>query len=168
MKRRNIYTFVILFSLILFEFISYATSKKSLYDLMGVASWASLLAFALSAIDFAGVARLVTGDTLEESNGMLVGAWILSAMGDGFLTFVAIHTTMLPKVNHVMVTSGVISPNMFIYGIPAFMAVLFWVIQMTLVIGMNKILDNLILSNRPRRQEPLPDRKPDQKRRVRV
>lgn len=141
--RRTWFGGVVLFCLFLFEMFSYSSSREALYGMTGVASWSTLIAFTLCAVDFAGLGRLLLpgDDELKDAIGMLFAAWILSAVGDTFLTYIVIAHDMSGRAGQMtLVNAGVISYSTWTIVIPIAIAVLVWLIQVALVSAVNSMM----------------------------
>ena len=82
-----IFIIIILGALVAFEIFNYSTTDYALQDLLGDLKfanilWATILALAFCAIDFAGIARLFTPEQgAEEPKEVwyLFGAWLIAA-----------------------------------------------------------------------------------------
>ncbi len=130
---------LILGALLAFEIFNYSTTDFALTDLLGdlrFASlrWATILALAFCAIDFAGIARLFTP---EKSSGQpkevwyLFGAWLLAATMNAMLTYWGVTLAIL---SHNSSGGSVLSQGTILKVVPVFVAILVWVIRV-LIIG---------------------------------
>ncbi|PWB52346.1 MAG: hypothetical protein C3F13_11315 [Anaerolineales bacterium] len=138
-SRGKLFGFLIIGALLAFELFNYSTTEYALNDLLGglqFASlrWATILAIAFCAIDFAGIARLFTPQQSE--NGLkevwyLFGAWLLAACMNAMLTWWGVA---LAIVNHQSLGSSVISHDKLLTIVPIFVAILVWLIRV-LIIG---------------------------------
>jgi len=148
-KPNSIYVTIICVSLVLYEIISYSSSYETVYGFTGMKSWAKLLAWAFIAVDFGGVASMMMGEKVEEAGGMhLFWAWLISAAGDAYMTYIPIAASASTRTDHILITSGVISVKAFTVVIPILIAVLIWGIQVVLVVSLNKIFDSMMRSSR--------------------
>jgi hypothetical protein len=90
-------------ALIAFEAFNYDTTRFALSDFLGNVSfvgvsWASILAIAFCAIDFAGLARMFTpgqDKTEQKAIWYLMGAWMLGATLNAAMTWWAVSLTLL-------------------------------------------------------------------------
>lgn len=143
MKRAWVFNAILVGCLLLFEVFSYSSSKEALFGMTGMALWSSLIAFSLCAVDFAGLAKLLIPDESmpKDSFGMLFGAWLLSAVGDTFLTYLVVSSDMQSRASQViMVSKGLISANTWAVTIPILVAVLVWLAQVMLVTGIERMI----------------------------
>ncbi len=130
---------MILGALIFFEIFNFSTTNFALTDLLGNLRfaglpWATILALAFCAIDFAGIARLLSpSQTKSEPHETwyLFGAWLIAATMNAALTWWGVSMAI---VNHSVQSSAVISTGTLLKVIPVFVAVLVWVIRI-LIIG---------------------------------
>jgi len=139
LQRRNFWLgAILLIALLGFESFNYSTTFTALNDLLGemrFASirWATILALAFSAIDFAGIARLFSDDT-SESGGkeawFLFIAWLLAATMNAILTWWGVS---LALVNHSMASTNMIDPNLLMRAVPIFVAIMVWVTRILLI-----------------------------------
>jgi hypothetical protein len=100
---------------------------------MGI-RWATILAIAFCAIDFAGIARLFTpqkGTGELKEVWYLFGAWLLAATMNALLTWWGVS---LAIVNHQSLGSAVIDSYTLINIVPVFVAIMVWLIRV-LIIG---------------------------------
>lgn len=138
-QRRNFWLGLILLTALFgFESFNYSTTFTALNDLMGDmrfagVRWATILALAFSAIDFAGIARLFSDDQ-NESGGketwFLFVAWLLAATMNAILTWWGVS---LALVNHSMASTSVIDPNLLMRAVPIFVAIMVWVTRILLI-----------------------------------
>lgn len=139
LQRRNFWLGAILLTALLgFEAFNYSTTFTALNDLLGEMRfaglrWATILALAFSAIDFAGIARLFSDDQ-DESGGketwFLFIAWLLAATMNAILTWWGVS---LALVNHSMASTNMIDPNVLMRAVPIFVAIMVWVTRILLI-----------------------------------
>jgi hypothetical protein len=130
---------IILTALLAFEMFNYSTTEYALSDLLGdlrFASirWATILSIAFCGIDFAGIARLFTpeqGNEEPKEVWYLFGAWLLAATMNAMLTWWGVSMAI---VNHSMQSTQVVSASTLTKVVPAFVAIMVWVIRI-LIIG---------------------------------
>ena len=130
---------LIILALLAFEIFSYSSNVTAFAGWWGSGlNWGPVLAFALIAVDFGGVARNSDPDFAKSDAAQWLWiAWSLSAFFDGFLTFVAVSMN-----NHSssLVVAGRISLWFWNYGRPLMIAVFVTFIQILLVHRMEKAL----------------------------
>jgi hypothetical protein len=120
-----------LVALIAFEIFNFDTTRYALSDFLGDAGfaglrWATILAIAFGAIDFAGLVRFFLP---EEEDGRvpvevwyLMGAWLLGATMNALMTWWAVNLTLL---NHDF-GNEVLSRAQLLEIVPIFVALLVW------------------------------------------
>lgn len=120
-----------LLALLAFEIFNFDTTRYALSDFLGDASfaglrWATILAIAFGAIDFAGLVRFFLP---EEDDGTtpvevwyLMGAWLLGATMNALMTWWAVNLTLL---NHDF-GNEVLSRAQLLEIVPVFVALLVW------------------------------------------
>jgi hypothetical protein len=126
-------------ALLAFEIFNYSTTDFALTDLLGDLRfldlrWATILAIAFCAIDFAGIARLFTperGAGEPREVWYLFGAWLLAATMNAMLTYWGVTIAIL---SHTSLGGSVLSQDTIIKVVPAFVAIMVWVIRV-LIIG---------------------------------
>jgi len=128
---------ILLGALIAFELFNYSTTEFALSDLLGglklgTLRWATILALAFSAMDFAGIAWLFT--PREHGGGLhswyLVGAWFLAATMNAALTWWSVS---LALVSHQPLGDLLIGPQAMLRGVPLFVALLVWLLRVLLI-----------------------------------
>jgi hypothetical protein len=90
-------------ALVAFEIFNFDTTRYALNDILGPVAffgvtWATILAIAFCAIDFAGLARLFTperGKDEPKAVWYLMGAWLLGATMNAVMTWWAVSLTLL-------------------------------------------------------------------------
>jgi hypothetical protein len=130
---------MILGALIFFEVFNFSTTNYALTDLLGSLRfagipWATILALAFCAIDFAGIARLLSPSQTKaepHETWYLFGAWLIAATMNAALTWWGVSMAI---VNHTVQSTAVISTGTLLKVIPVFVAILVWVIRI-LIIG---------------------------------
>lgn len=145
---------IILFvALIAFEIFNFDTTQFALQSLLGNVTfvglqWATILAIAFCAIDFAGLNRLFTpeGSTKEQREvWFLMGAWLLGATMNAVMTWWAVSVTLLNN----NLGNEVLSRDQILRYVPIFVAVLVWLTRI-LFIGSFSIAGVTILGRRSR------------------
>jgi hypothetical protein len=102
-SRKMIIGMILIVALIAFEIFNFDTTRFALESILGEIAflgitWATILAIAFCAIDFAGLARLFTPERgAEETKAVwfLTGAWLLGATMNAIMTWWAVSLTLL-------------------------------------------------------------------------
>ncbi len=103
LKRGAIFGFIILGALLAFELFNYSSTFFALRDILGELAfgpirWATMLALAFCAIDFAGIARIFTPEQGRDEPAevwYLFGAWFLAAAFNATLTWWGVSVAIL-------------------------------------------------------------------------
>ncbi len=172
-SRGLIFGVIILGALLAFEIFNYSTTDYALTDLLGDLRfldlrWATILAIAFCAIDFAGIARLFTperGSGEPREVWYLFGAWLLAATMNAMLTYWGVTIAIL---SHTSLGGSVLSQETLIKVVPVFVAIMVWVIRV-LIIGSFSVAGERLFSqsdvqpvrSAPRVSQPQPLNKPD-------
>lgn len=127
-----------LVALIAFEIFNFDTTRYALDNFLGGVTfagvgWATVLAIAFCAIDFAGLVRFF----LPEDEGAatpagvwyLMGAWLLGATMNALMTWWAVSLTLL---NHDL-GNEVLSRQQLLEIVPIFVAVLVWLTRILFI-----------------------------------
>lgn len=102
-SRKTIIGLILIVALVAFEVFNFDTTRFALESILGEVSflsvtWATILAIAFCAIDFAGLARLFTperGSEEPKAVWFLMGAWLLGATMNAIMTWWAVSLTLL-------------------------------------------------------------------------
>lgn len=102
-SRKTVVGIILVVALIAFEMFNFDTTRFALNSILGEVAflgvtWATILAIAFCAIDFAGLARLFTPERgAEEPKAVwyLMGAWLLGATMNAVMTWWAVSLTLL-------------------------------------------------------------------------
>ena len=102
-SRKTVIGLILVVALVAFEIFNFDTTRYALNSLLGEVAffgvtWASILAIAFCAIDFAGLARLFTperGADEPKAVWYLMGAWLLGATMNAMMTWWAVSLTLL-------------------------------------------------------------------------
>lgn len=135
-ERDLIFATIMVGALIAFELFNFGTTEFALADLfgdfsLGVVSWATILALAFSAMDFAGLSWLFTPKKkVRIEVWYLVGAWLLAATMNAILTWWSVSLALL---NHPALGNEVIARESMLSGAPVFVAVLVWLLRVLLI-----------------------------------
>ena len=139
-SRGAVWGLMIIGALIAFEIFNFSTTQFALLDVLGNLTfvglrWASILAVAFCAIDFAGIARIFTpqqGADEPKEVWYLFGAWFLAAAFNAILTWWGVSVAI---VNHTSAAGGVVVSNETLTRIiPIFVAAMILLIRV-LIIG---------------------------------
>ena len=135
--RKNAIGLVMVIALLAFEIFNFDTTRYALQDLLGPVSflslpWATVLAIAFCAIDFAGLARIFTPQRgKEEPHAVwyLMGAWILGATMNAIMTWWAVSLTLLTHD----FGNEVLSRAQLLTAVPLFVATLVWLTRILFI-----------------------------------
>lgn len=137
LPRKLIIGLILLIALVAFETFNYDTTRYALQSLLGDVNfaglkWATVLAIAFCAIDFAGLARLFTpeqGSNEPRAVWYLTGAWLLGATMNAVMTWWAVNLTLL---NHDL-GNEVLGREELLRYVPLFVAVLVWLTRILFI-----------------------------------
>lgn len=137
LSRKLIVGVILLVALVAFEIFNYDTTRYALQSLLGDVNfaglkWATVLAIAFCAIDFAGLARLFTpeqGQNEPRAVWYLTGAWLLGATMNAMMTWWAVNLTLL---NHEL-GNEVLGREELLRYVPLFVAVLVWLTRILFI-----------------------------------
>lgn len=129
---------LLLVALLFFEMFNYSTTDFALRDLLGDLRfvglrWATILAIAFCGIDFAGIARLFTPEQGRDEPAevwYLFGAWLLAATMNALLTWWGVSVAVL---SHQALGNVLLSRKTLLKVVPAFIALLVWLIRVLLI-----------------------------------
>lgn len=129
---------IILMALIAFEVFNFSTTEFALADVLGDLSfagwhWATILAVAFCAMDFAGIARLFgtpQGKDQPAELWYLMGAWLLAATMNAILTWWAVSLAIL---GHAQLGNEILARQTLIRSVPIFVAILVWLLRVLLI-----------------------------------
>jgi hypothetical protein len=141
-------------ALLSFEIFNFDTTRFALADLLGDISflglrWATILAIAFCAIDFAGLAHLLSpqgAQSQQKEVWYLMGAWLLGATMNALMTWWAVSLTLL---SHEF-GNEVLSRGQLLQIVPVFVAVLVWLTRI-LFIGAFSVAGNQLFGWSARR-----------------
>ncbi len=102
-SRKTVIGLILIIALLAFEIFNFDTTRFALESILGDVAfigitWATVLAIAFCAIDFAGLARLFTperGKDEPKAVWYLMGAWLLGATMNAVMTWWAVSLTLL-------------------------------------------------------------------------
>ncbi len=147
LSRQVVIGMFLVVALIAFEVFNFDTTQYALRSLLGDVrflglAWATILAFAFCAIDFAGLAHLFTpqrGRGEPREVWYLMGAWLLGATMNALMTWWAINLTLL---NH-QFGNEVLSRDQLLHVVPIFVAVLVWLTRILFIGAFSVMGDHL-------------------------
>lgn len=136
-SRKMIIAAFLAVALIAFEIFNFDTTKFALHNLLGEIRfagilWASILAIAFCAIDFAGLVRIFTPQKgFDESKAVwfLTGAWFLGTIANSIMTWWAVSLTLL---SHEF-GNEVLSRETLLRYVPIFVAMLVWLTRILFI-----------------------------------
>ena len=154
-SRGLVFGAIIIFALLAFEFFNFSTTHFALEDLLGGLSfasitWATILALAFCAIDFAGIARLFTPEQGHDEPAevwYLFGAWLLAATMNAILTWWGVSIAIL---SHETLGNQVVDRATLLKAVPIFVAAMVWLSRI-LIIGTFSVAGNRLFSQSERR-----------------
>lgn len=157
LSRHSVIGLVLAIALISFELFNFDTTKYALTNLLGGVSflgigWATILAIAFCAIDFAGLAHLLTpeqGKDEPKEVWYLMGAWLLGATMNAVMTWWAVSLTLLEH----NFGNEVLSREQLLQGVPVFVAALVWLTRI-LFIGALSVASENVFYGQPRPSLP--------------
>ena len=135
-ERDRMFTLIMLGALVTFELFNFSTTEYALKDLLGelrfgTAQWATILALAFGAVDFAGVAWLFTPKKSTRVEAWyLIAAWLLAATMNAMLTWWSVSLALLSNGS---LGNEVISRETLLSGTPVFVALLIWLLRVLLI-----------------------------------
>jgi len=138
LKRGLVFGGIILSALLAFEVFNFSSTSFALRDVIGDLSfgpfkWATILAFAFCAIDFAGIARIFTPEQGADEPAevwYLFGAWFLAAAFNASLTWWGISVAIM---EHTAVGGALLGPQAMAKVVPIFVAVVVLAIRVLLI-----------------------------------
>ena len=157
-SRKTVIGLIMATALIAFEVFNFDTTRYALQDFLGNVSfmgitWASILAIAFCAIDFAGLARLFTpeqGEAEQKAIWYLMGAWLLGATLNAAMTWWAVSLTLL---NHSF-GNEVLSREQLLQIVPIFVAALVWLTRILFIGAFSVAGEHLFEPDRPVQRVP--------------
>ena len=137
-KRGLIFGVIILLALLAFEVFNYSSTLFALSDILGALAfgpvrWATMLAFAFCAIDFAGIARIFTpeqGRNEPAEVWYLFAAWFLAAAFNASLTWWGVSVAIM---NHTAMGGPLLGQPAMIKIVPVFVAAMVLTIRVLLI-----------------------------------
>jgi hypothetical protein len=137
-KRGLIFGVIILCALLAFEVFNYSSTFFALSDILGNLAfgpirWATMLALAFCAIDFAGIARIFTPEQGRDEPAevwYLFAAWFLAASFNAILTWWGVSVAML---QHPAAGSVLLGATTMTKVVPIFVAAMVLLIRVLLI-----------------------------------
>jgi hypothetical protein len=137
-KRGLIFGVIILCALLAFEVFNFSSTFFALSDILGnlafgPVKWATMLAFAFCAIDFAGIARIFTPEQGREEPAevwYLFAAWFLAASFNAILTWWGVSVAML---QHNAAGGALLGAATMTKVVPIFVAAMVLLIRVLLI-----------------------------------
>jgi len=136
-KRGMLFGLIMLGALAAFETFNYGTTEFALADLLGGLRfagirWATILALAFCAMDFAGLARLLTPGRPSQAieAWYLLAAWFVAAAMNAVLTWWAVSVALAGQAGS---GSGVLERATLLRVVPVFVAILVWLIRVLMI-----------------------------------
>ncbi|MFO7662438.1 MAG: hypothetical protein R6X18_07575 [Chloroflexota bacterium] len=137
LSRKTIVAAILAVALIAFEIFNFDTTQFALSNLLGDVRfagimWASILAIAFCAIDFAGLVRLFTpqrGQEEPRAVWFLIGAWFLGTIANAVMTWWAVSLTLL---SHEF-GNEVLGREALLRYVPVFVAMLVWLTRILFI-----------------------------------
>lgn len=135
--RHAVIAIILVIALFAFEIFNFDTTRYALDNLLGPVGfagvrWASILALAFCAIDFAGLVRLFSPENDGEQPRevwFLMGAWLLGATMNALMTWWAVSLTL---ISHDL-GNEVLSRGQLLQLVPVFVAVLVWLTRILFI-----------------------------------
>jgi hypothetical protein len=137
-RRGLIFGVIILSALLAFEVFNFSSTLFALTDVLGTLAfgpvrWATILAFAFCAIDFAGIARIFTpeqGRTEPAEVWYLFAAWFLAAAFNASLTWWGVSIAIL---QHNALGGVLVGASAMTKVVPIFVAAMVLLIRVLLI-----------------------------------
>jgi hypothetical protein len=137
-KRGLIFGLIILGALLAFEVFNFSSTSFALRDILGDLTfsgirWATLLAIAFCAIDFAGIARIFTPEQGRDEPAevwYLFAAWFLAAAFNATLTWWGVSVAIM---SHNAQGGALVGQAAMIKVVPVFVAAMVLVIRVLLI-----------------------------------
>lgn len=166
LRSNAVFTLLILLALMAFELFNYSTTDYALRDLLGEIGfgslrWATILAMAFCAMDFAGIARLFNPQEQgreKEENWYLLAAWLMAATMNAGLTWWGVSMAIY---NHPVQSIMVVDPMTIIRVVPIFVAVMVWVLRILIIASLVMAINRLMTPDKNETTMP-PQARPSQ------
>jgi hypothetical protein len=150
---------ILVLALIAFEAFNFDTTRYALENLMGEVrfvgfAWATILAIAFCAIDFAGLGRLLTPERGREEPReiwYLTGAWLLGATMNAIMTWWAVSTVLLSH----NLGNEILSREQLLHIVPVFVAILVWLTRILFIGAITMAGERLFRGNSKATSRPV-------------
>ncbi|MDQ2691080.1 MAG: hypothetical protein M3Y68_03530 [Chloroflexota bacterium] len=137
-KRGLIFGLIILGALLAFEIFNFSSTSFALRDVLGDLTfggvrWATMLAFAFCAIDFAGIARIFTPEQGRDEPAevwYLFAAWFLAAAFNATLTWWGVSIAVM---SHNVQGGALVGQPVLLKAVPVFVAAMVLIIRVLLI-----------------------------------
>lgn len=157
MPRELIIGIVLLTALLAFEVFNFDTTQFALNNLLGDVrfigiGWATILAIAFCAIDFAGLVRMFTperGRDEPKEVWYLMGAWLLGATMNALMTWWAISLTLLDN----NLGNEILTREQILKYAPVFVAILVWLTRILFIGALSVTGEHFFAQYRDRRAQ---------------
>jgi hypothetical protein len=160
LSRKVIIAAILGVALVAFEIFNFDTTQYALSNLLGEVRfagvmWATILAVAFCAIDFAGLVRIFTperGGQEPRAVWYLIGAWFLGTIANSVLTWWAVSLTLL---SHEF-GNEVLSREALLRYVPIFVAMLVWLTRILFIGAFSATGEDAFALARNSNREQLP------------
>lgn len=160
LSRKVIIATILGVALVAFEIFNFDTTQFALSNLLGEVRfagimWATILAIAFCAIDFAGLVRIFTpqrGSKEPRAVWYLIGAWFLGTIANSVLTWWAVSLTLL---SHEF-GNEVLSREALLRYVPIFVAMLVWLTRILFIGAFSVTGEDALALARGSEEETLP------------
>lgn len=137
-----------------FEIFNFSTTEFALHDVLGDLAfvglrWATVLAIAFCAMDFAGIARIFTPERGREEPAeiwYLFAAWLLAASFNATLTWWGVSVAIANQASSA--GTSIVGEATLTQVVPVFVAVMVWLIRV-LIIGTLSVSGDRLFSTAP-------------------
>ncbi|MCX6055283.1 MAG: hypothetical protein NTZ74_10290 [Chloroflexi bacterium] len=144
----SIYVVITILAMVAFEALNYDTTAYALRDLLGEIRfagipWATLMAIAFCGLDFAGIARLITQNGLQENrkeSWYLFGAWLIAATFNATLTWWGISIAIS---GHTLKSASMVNLQTLITIVPVMVAIMVWIIRILIIGSLTSALERI-------------------------
>lgn len=157
-SRKVVVAVILAIALVAFEIFNFDTTQFALQNLLGDIRfagvlWASILAIAFCAIDFAGLVRIFTpqrGAEEPKAVWFLTGAWFLGTIANSIMTWWAVSLTLL---SHEF-GNEVLSRETLLRYVPIFVAMLVWLTRILFIGAFSAAGEDVVGIARERNETP--------------
>lgn len=166
LPQKSIMGVILVVALLAFELFNFDTTRYALNNLLGDVrfagvGWATILAIAFCAIDFAGLARLFTPERNQEEPTAvwyLMGAWLLGATMNAIMTWWAISLTLLTHD----FGNEILSREQLLRWVPFFVAMFVWLTRILFIGAISVAGEYMFANSLLSRHQPKPSAKQNQ------